>query len=152
MNKSTAYTCHNCDGSGIIRAFSHIDNGICYTCEGTGTVSTRPACDDQGLGLCPCEGTVSWEWDDCGIGVEGLKSKGKRDRRGTLQLAANILANISSLRTFKGRRWAVIHFATCCWAAGGAAPVSRGLLAVERELGAEMMEGYTFAIEQLRKL
>jgi hypothetical protein len=35
------HTCHKCDGSGHIRAFSHILGGVCFTCAGSGRVEVR---------------------------------------------------------------------------------------------------------------
>jgi DnaJ-class molecular chaperone len=36
-----ALQCGKCDGSGKIRAFSHIENGSCFQCGGTGVIRSR---------------------------------------------------------------------------------------------------------------
>lgn len=33
--------CGKCSGTGILRAFMHIDNGRCFTCSGAGTIELR---------------------------------------------------------------------------------------------------------------
>ena len=38
-------TCPKCGGSGVIREFAHIDNGMCYRCLGTGTIEIND--DDE---------------------------------------------------------------------------------------------------------
>lgn len=34
----TKVKCNNCNGTGRLAHFAHLDNGICYACEGTGKV------------------------------------------------------------------------------------------------------------------
>lgn len=40
--QKVACECPKCGGSGFIRAFSNIANGVCFTCAGNGTVMVRP--------------------------------------------------------------------------------------------------------------
>ena len=39
--------CNKCDGSGIIRAYMHIDNGRCFSCKGKGHFVTTKAKEDR---------------------------------------------------------------------------------------------------------
>jgi hypothetical protein len=38
---TTLDSCGKCDGTGVIQAFRHIDNGVCYACNGVGQVTTK---------------------------------------------------------------------------------------------------------------
>ena len=41
MNATTKIfdSCGKCDGTGVIQAFRHINNGMCYACNGSGQVT-----------------------------------------------------------------------------------------------------------------
>jgi hypothetical protein len=42
MAPQQTYPCSKCDGSGTLRAFANIQNGICFRCGGTGTQTSKP--------------------------------------------------------------------------------------------------------------
>lgn len=91
-------TCPKCDGTGNLRAFSHIVSGRCFQCAGTGTVSanaseaaastvsTIPTRDLPGFGRC----SVTRDGDDFRVeGVDGFAIVALRPARVEVLVASH---------------------------------------------------------------
>ena len=61
--------CSKCDGTGDIRAFSHIAGGVCFTCKGTGRLNVRAGLE-QGA---PDPRFKVWERSDCTVTYDGSR-------------------------------------------------------------------------------